>query len=260
MINPWATLPDSEPFVLPADRVALEVFAGVPEEHRLHLELLPEPFLGRVDAPVVLLNLNPGFDEQDHTWHVRPVYADALRCNLRHEVSAHPFYPLDPALEGAPGYRWWSGKTGPLIRECGRHAVANGLLCVELFPYHSRSFGGHKLRLPSQEYSVALVRQAIARGAFIVVMRAKRHWLERVPELARYADAYPDSAGELPVLFPRRELKFTAALAEEDDNPGHAHLYPPAGATISARKRAGGKLACQATMVAQPTPARKQVP
>ena len=142
---------------------------------------------------MLLLNLNPGFDEQDHAWHMRPVFADAIRRNLRHEASAHPFYLLDPALEGAPGYQWWSAKTGPLIRECGRRAVANALLCVELFPYHSRSFGAHKLRLPSQDYSAWLVRQAVARGTLVVVMRAKRYWVDRVPELQAYAEAQPRS-------------------------------------------------------------------
>jgi hypothetical protein len=34
-------------------------------EHQFQLEALPEPYVGPVDAPVVLLNLNPGFDPSD---------------------------------------------------------------------------------------------------------------------------------------------------------------------------------------------------
>ena len=30
-------------------------------DHAFHLDLIPEPFIGNPAAPVVLLNLNPGF-------------------------------------------------------------------------------------------------------------------------------------------------------------------------------------------------------
>ena len=78
--NPWRELPCQHPFVLPCDAAAVEQFqaSGPAEAHRLHLELLPgpflgrphapvvllEPFLGRPHAPVVLLNLNAGLPRE----------------------------------------------------------------------------------------------------------------------------------------------------------------------------------------------------
>ena len=57
MENPWFSLPETKPFVLQADAAAVTAFnlknAGTPYE--LHTELPPEPFSGRLDAPVVLL-------------------------------------------------------------------------------------------------------------------------------------------------------------------------------------------------------------
>jgi len=41
--------------------------------------------------------------------------------------------------------------------------------------------------VPSQEYGFALVRDAIARDAVIVVMRSLARWLAAVPELAGYS-------------------------------------------------------------------------
>ena len=60
MNNPWRHLPDIPPFVLDSDRRAIEEFnASASADTHVHLDLLPEPFLGNKDAPVVLLNLNP---------------------------------------------------------------------------------------------------------------------------------------------------------------------------------------------------------
>lgn len=61
MVNPWISLPASALFVLSRDAEAIEAFnAGASESHAIHLEVIPEPFIGLPDAPVVLLNLNPG--------------------------------------------------------------------------------------------------------------------------------------------------------------------------------------------------------
>ncbi len=149
-------LPVEPPFVLPSDADAVARFhAGEPApEHRLHLELFPEPFLGRSDAPVVLLNMNPGFSERD-----------------------------------ASGAQWWAQHLGALLARYGRRHVANTLLCVEYFPYHSERFRFPEV-LPSQTYGFSLVRSAIARGAVIVVLRARSAWLQAVPELGSYVRTY----------------------------------------------------------------------
>jgi hypothetical protein len=39
--------------------------------------------------------------------------------------------------------------------------------------------------LVTQEYTCSLLRDAIARNAFIVVYRKPKYWIEKVPELAR---------------------------------------------------------------------------
>ena len=70
MENPWTHLPDSPPFVLEEDCEAVEHFNVKPDARtQIHTEILPEPFLGRPDAPVVVLSLNPGFHEYDLYWH-----------------------------------------------------------------------------------------------------------------------------------------------------------------------------------------------
>ena len=97
MDNPWQTLPLSPPFLLPQDRVIVDQFnRQAREEHRIHPEIIPDAYLGRPDASVVLLNGNPGFKVSAIPRYRDPVLLAAARRNLLHETSEYPFYLLDP--------------------------------------------------------------------------------------------------------------------------------------------------------------------
>lgn len=191
MTSPWSALPDTEPFVLPSDRPYVDAFnaRARPKAH-IHLEVLPEPYLGRPNAPVVFLNLNPGFDETTIRFHrLNTYFIQSLRRNLVHEDSDYPFYLLDPQNSRSPGYAWWNQYLRELISEVGRPTVARGVLCVEYFPYASRGFG-FRGTVPSQAYSIGLVRNAMRRQAVVVLLRAERYWLGAIPELASYDRHY----------------------------------------------------------------------
>jgi hypothetical protein len=129
--NPWRELPPQPPYVLGCDWLAIgEYHATDPDvSHRLHLELLPEPFLGRPDAPVILLNLNPGFNDEDILAHSRPDFAESARLTLLHAPQAYPFYLLDPRFRDTSGARWWRKHLGQLIDRYDDQRIANSLLC-----------------------------------------------------------------------------------------------------------------------------------
>jgi len=193
--NPWTELPDAAPYVLKSDATLI---AGANQSAsrkkivtlQIHTDVLPEPYIGAVhSAPIVLLNLNPSFGENDYIYYARPEAYKASRGNLLHEPAEYPFIFLNPRLADATnpaGPEWWSRRLRQLVATCGVHDVANGLACIEQFPYHSRNFQPLKNTLPSQQYTFQLVRQAMQRSAVIVMMRAKRFWLKAVPELAQY--------------------------------------------------------------------------
>lgn len=186
LVNPWPDLPLEPPYALQSDRPILERFnQDARPEHVIHLDLLPEPFLGAPDAPVVLLGLNPGFAPEDRVPHSDPTFQALSRAQLCHAPSPYPFLLLNPTVQ-APGRRWWEAKLARLLEACGRERVTRGILCVEYFSYHSRRFAHAKIRVPSQAYSFSLVRAALRREALIVLMRAERLWLETIPELAAY--------------------------------------------------------------------------
>lgn len=184
--SPWSAVPARPPYVLERDRPAIERFnARCRIEHRIELAALPEPFVGPLDAPVVLLSLNPGWNDEDPMVHSRAAANACIRGNLAGRGDR--FYHLQPALAGSPGEAWWRRRLAPLVRECGEDRVAGGLLVVEWFPYHSRRFAGSTPMLPSQEFGFDQVRRAVARGAWIVCLRSTRRWQSAVPGLRRHA-------------------------------------------------------------------------
>jgi hypothetical protein len=187
MINPWNELPVSSPYVLSVDRPQIEHFnRDSRPEHCLRLEIFPEPFLGDPNAPIILLNLNPGFSKEDLRWHSKDDFQNSSLCNLNHGKTEYPFYLLNPRYSESPGHQWWERRLRIVIKEFGLETVANRMLCVELFPYHSEQFKHGELSVPSQQYGYHLVSRALERKAIVVMMRSKRLWLKAVPALANY--------------------------------------------------------------------------
>src|SRR5713101_2846675 len=199
MENPWLDLPMAPPYVLEHDRPIIEAwnhFAG--ERHALELELIPEPWVGRLDAPVIALNLNPGLSPGDYEWTRRDELVRAIRAGLRDEPRDYPLHYLDPALAGSGGGKWWRRCLGQLIRDTSNEVVANGVLGLEFHGYHSSQFAGLPVTLPSQAFAFEVLRDGLDRGAVVVVMRGPRFWAAAVPELVayprRFATANPQTA------------------------------------------------------------------
>jgi hypothetical protein len=210
MTNPWEAL-DVEgdgPHVLDEDKAALAaaetayVRRGVEFERRYgyHTNLLPDPFTGNPEAPIVVFTLNPGYTDDakalrwrnkgcsgsDDWWHANSeVMRDCYSANLKHEPQEYPMFFLDPRLRGSPGGVYYRQQFGKLIELYGERRVAKGVLIVEYFPYHSAEFAD-LTQVPSQRYAHHLIRTAIERHACIVVMRKATALLAAVPELRGY--------------------------------------------------------------------------
>jgi hypothetical protein len=208
--NPWRFLPPGPDYVLPDDEADVRAFNGridVAHKHFLHIDkILPEPFVGAKDAPVLLLSNNPGFGEGEA--HRRdPEFMDQMRKNLRHEPADYPFVYLDPRFGAAE--KWWARKLKWLLAPCGPFSpevVARSILNVVFFPYPSCRYGHDRVRLRSQAYGFDLVREAMRRDAVIVSMRKletkKPRWLMAVPKLKGYSRFYQVRNVRNPVIGP----------------------------------------------------------
>lgn len=190
MHNPWLSLSKTHPFVLPSDLADIEQFnLTANDAHRIHTDVFPEPYIGTPDAPIVLLALNPGYCEQDKIVQTQPDFAEAYWKSLRFEPQPYPFYYLDPRFHHTPGSRWWRIHLRALIEESTLLAVAQNILCIQIFPYASIKHGFPK-PIPSHTYAVALVNKAIDRKAQIVIMRHVRPWHRLVPALNSYPNLH----------------------------------------------------------------------
>lgn len=195
-MNPWKSLSRSAPFVLKSDApVVQQLGLKAKGVHRLHLNLLPIPFLGNPDAPVVLLNLNPGYHPKDDKLQATPYFEAACRKCLTHSKSKYPFIFLDPAIEGekqGPGWRWWNHKLRALLQHFDGDArfIANQVFCIEYFPYRSKNYKHSREVLASQSYGFSLLRAALKRKALVLIMRSERLWEEAVPELKHHKNKF----------------------------------------------------------------------
>ena len=95
--NPWLQLTSKSPFVLEIDREQVEAYnakLSKGDSRYVRLDLIPEPFVGNPKAPVVLLGLNPGYDDSDDEFYRQN--EAACRLNLAHAPQQYPFYLLNP--------------------------------------------------------------------------------------------------------------------------------------------------------------------
>jgi hypothetical protein len=194
---------------------------GADVDRRLQIGLVPQPFMGNLEAAkVVIVLLNPGLGPADfHAEFEHPTFRAALLQNLRGELvhSQFPFLFLDPTWAWTGGYSWWYARLRRIIacfeekagsRREAQSFVARNIASLELVPYHSQKEPRGYPDLPS----VGLAKRAAAAlqhaGKKIVVVRGHQHWA--LPEVADQVLKCPPSRG---VRFPLRESEEGEHLA-----------------------------------------------
>lgn len=195
MLNPWKDLPNEAPFVLDSDREDIVQYnQKVKLEYRINLTTPPDPYIGDVfHAKIVLLQLNPGSDfspgflEPNESLE-QSIFSEVRKDNVKnilHEYGEFPFYHLDPKYRITGGFRYWSQLFSKIIKHEEDYArIAENICCIEFFPYHSKNFKPLNKTVESQKYSFYLLREAIERGAIILLLRGEREWRGAVKELA----------------------------------------------------------------------------
>lgn len=210
LLTAWRHVRTKPPYVLPEDEVilrkpeyqrywcqlGLKDFLASSEfgarDSKLHLGLMPIPFLGRItSAPIVLLALNPGLNPVDYFGE----YRYDLRAVRRRNLTRPPAMPwLDPAFSWHSGFMYWHRKLRGVIDEVARarglnhlaalEFVGHRIALLELVPYHSSSFGLPKSlvnELPSVGLVRSFVRQELVPRAkaghvLLICTRAAKRW------------------------------------------------------------------------------------
>jgi hypothetical protein len=175
MTHLWHKIGDKPPFVHPDDLPFVLAHNSQLDDLKdllwINTDRMAEPRHGDIDAPIVLLQLNPSYDE-------RPLDIAQLRSDLLDEHAPHG------GLRD-PDNRWWQKRAfGKLRRIYDRERLMRRVCSIEYFPYASLQFGHSHLRLPTQQYQFDLVRRALSRQATLIVTRGFKLWAGAVPELA----------------------------------------------------------------------------
>jgi hypothetical protein len=169
---------------------------GAPKDSRLHLGLLPQPFLGDLRrASIYILGLNPGLGPGDYYAEYKvPKFRKALLANLKQKFKRDslPFLFLDPQYAWHGGFAWWHRKLADVIARLAqtrkeefakaRAYLARELASIELVAYHSsKSAGGWVRRLPFVSLARAFVHDfvipRVRRGeAVAIAIRQEKIW------------------------------------------------------------------------------------
>jgi hypothetical protein len=198
MKNPWLSLPESPPYVLEQDTYVIRAmnYAYGGTDRQIQTQLLPDPYTGNIEASILLLTKNSGFDEKsDPYWHTRDAFLTLMRKNIFQEPLPYPFVYLDPQLANSPGAQWHTKRLKWLIQDSSLKKVATNICSIPYFPYHTAKFSGIPKKitddiLPSQRYTKYLIRQAMDRKAVIVITLFETEWKKLVPELESYEKTY----------------------------------------------------------------------
>lgn len=143
------------------------------EENRVQTNLLPQPFIGNPEAPIWILNQNPGYCEIDHyemlgekteiqEWMnknnitLRPETEDKDSLKKRQKMILDQltfekpidFYILDDDFDTIEykgkklfgGYNWWNKKLLQTNLCNGDKKMLSNFFVLEFFPYHSGKF------------------------------------------------------------------------------------------------------------------------
>jgi hypothetical protein len=196
--NPWRNFEASDQMVHENDRASVESHnSKVEPKYRFLLQLAPEPWIGSIDAPIIILYANPGATPANLLGEKEPnrKILELSLQNLRQEFSEFPHFFFNPTLKSEPGGRWFRKRFRELIEATSLERVAQSIATVEAAPYHSVNWKSPKTPIPTQEFTNDIVRNAIAKGALILRARHVKGWVKAVPELSQYANViYPSSA------------------------------------------------------------------
>jgi len=193
--NPWRCLPARSPWALPQDMTIINEFNSRPRlsgTNRVVTDIPPNAFLGSPsEARLVILTKAPSWDDDNiANCDADPNYVSAMRDALTFETADWPFYFLNPAFALTCGYRWWYERLGELVKEArnirsvdGLQILSQRIFTAAYYPYHCRELSSTAPYLPSQDFTMNLVRALVLAGVPTVIMAHAKQWIMKVPEL-----------------------------------------------------------------------------
>lgn len=228
MQNPWLdkslfSIPEQysvkDEYAMKGDLERIKAFNSciINDNHKIILNVLPEPYSGSLKAPYILLLLNPGYDKaDDERFYSDKTAFNFWKNNLNQILTDYPFFSLREELHRLEGgTNWWRNTFNSLkIDGIDLSIISKSFLSLEFFPYHSKSFNHFPITLRSQEFIFEFLRQRIKNpvpNQKIILMRGKRYWETAVPELLGYKHYFKSASVRRSFITPK-------SIGEQDYN------------------------------------------
>lgn len=232
MENPWKKFMnklDNDNLVLEEEKLIISEFnLTAKEEYKIHTNIAPAPFMGNFEnAEIVILMLNPGFDEKEEERYFYSKYKNYWINEIQRKKSSK--YSLFCLEEEYCQYSdYWLKKLTPLIDVSSREKVSEKICKIQFFPYHSKKYKKIPVKLlkkfnfnkflPSQLYNFKIVRNAMERNAIIIIPRAKKQWFEAINGLSEYSNLYFTNSYQNIILSEKNLGKMTFEIIKEKLN------------------------------------------
>ena len=192
--NPWVGFKFSDSMLHPDDADSVEFHnRSSKSDYQFLLHLAPEPWIGNLQGNLLVLYSNPGATQDNLNKVFLPKHHEVMEksiSNLNQEITSFPHFHFDPELKDTEGGKWFRSKYRWLIEETSDRAVSENLITCELAPYHSVKWKVPRRKLPTQEFTYEIIRNAMSRGAVILLARTPKIWLENLPELENYPKVF----------------------------------------------------------------------
>jgi hypothetical protein len=207
-------------------------YTKLADHYKLDLRVIPLHFIGNIlKAKLLILNLNPGMDEEYYTFYQNnESYQEMIYNNLT--LKKPKFFEFDYYITNNEGY--WS-RLKPLfedeyLEKINRNQKGEDtkkldefftktVALIEFFPYHSQNFSElgdifdktvkeMKGYLPSQQFVFNIIKERVQNGDVVIVFsRSIGRWMEAIPELKVYDKVYQSSNPRNPTFKPENILK-----------------------------------------------------
>ncbi len=170
------------------------------KDRRLHLGLLPGPFVGDLlNAQIYVLMTNPGLELGDYVEHEKTAFRSVLLANLKQEPldSVLPFLCLDRQFAWHGAFKYWDSKLWKTIQELAsnlgisepqaRAKIGETLAVIQESPYHSATGPDDTSSWPSVRLAGEFVRDTVTKRvrdkrAIVIAMRRVGWWNYYIPE------------------------------------------------------------------------------
>ena len=190
--NPWENIKAPE-YCTEVDLKLLNVFNNNKDgkPHFIHLDLMPEPYIGNPGANVIFLFANPGYGGNEKQDYEIPGFKQAIEKNLTHSNTDYPHYYFNPAfvhknpVRNHPytdGGKWIRDRTRVLRERLNfnEEILSQKIFTIQLHPYHSAKYKPIQEPLSVHNYAMHLFLNAVERAkkkeALIICARSYKYW------------------------------------------------------------------------------------